>query len=220
MGNQRVPGPTGSAPADSGSSGSTDLPAPVPRGGFAMPGPGGVERPVPLDVTRTVRDVVKDWDAARPKDTQDIPVSGKNLAGVAEALNRLSEWGQGGGALRTGAVPPGNTTEVTVTLHANLKLRLPRWKEYDKASAPAKAEWDRMIRKLKAHEQRHVDIAVEEAEKLANDLFGREIGEIARMVTGANKALKDRQDRLDTDTESGSKPGVQYGGVELDTSIE
>jgi hypothetical protein len=218
MSDQRIPGPDGTDPPFAGSRGCDA--APFPRGGSALPGPGGVDRPIPLDIRRTVKDVIKDWDAARPKDTKDIPVSGKSLAEVAKALNKLPEWGQGGGALQNDAIPPGNTTEVTVTLHGNLRLRLPKWKEYDKASVAAKAEWDRMIKKLRAHEQRHVDIAVEEAEKLAKALIGCEINEVAQMVTDANKALKGRQDQLDADTESGSKPGVPYGDVELDTSIE
>lgn len=217
MSGQRIPGPVGlDLPPMGNLSGDVD---PLPRGGFAPAVPGGMEPPVPLDVTRTVKDVVKDWDASQPKNTADIPVSGKTLAGVAEALNALPEWGRGGGALRTDAVPPGNTTEVTVTLHANLTLRLPKWKEYDKASAAAKKEWDRMILKLKAHEQRHVDIAAEEAQKLANALVDREISEISEMVTDANKILRARQDDLDTDTEHGAKAGVPFGDVDLDTSI-
>jgi hypothetical protein len=172
-----------------------------------------------LDVTRTITRVIRDWDPAAPANTSDIIVAGRTLAEVEVALNRLSEWGQGGGRLRTDRVPVGTSPEVTVTLHANLELRMPRWTGYAQASAGAKAEWDRMSRKLRIHEERHLAIAVEEAAALADALIGVEISSIAQMVTDANRTMQGRQDQLDTDTDHGSKPGVQYGDVILDVSI-
>jgi predicted secreted Zn-dependent protease len=97
--------------------------------------------------------------------------------------------------------------------------RLPRWTGYDAASAAAKAEWDQMLGHLRAHEDRHVAIAIEEANQLAQDLIGHDIADIANMVTEANRRMATRQTELDTDTENGSKPGVTYGDVILDTSI-
>lgn len=122
--------------------------------------------------------------------------------------------------LRTDVIPPGNTTDLDVKLHANLLMRLPTWSGYQVASQAAKNEWDKMLAKLRAHEQRHMDIAIEEADALASELIGKEIGEIAKLVTNANKKMQKRQQELDKDTENGSKPSVSYGDVILDISIK
>jgi hypothetical protein len=168
---------------------------------------------------RNVTRVVKDWEPPAPRTTPEIVVAGRTLADAGAAIDRLNEWGEGGGRLRAERIPVGTSASVTVTLHANLILRMPRWTGYAHASTAARAEWDRMIGRLQAHENRHMAIAVEEADNLARALMGVEIAEIAQMVTDANRTLQDRQDQLDTDTEHGARAGVPYGDVILDTSI-
>jgi hypothetical protein len=200
----------------------TDGDAPIDlMGGGGPPGILGVDGAVALDDTqRTILKVVGDWDPPSPRRTPAIVVAGATLARAFDELNRLPEWGQGGGQIRAERIPAGNSTNLTVTLHANLSRRMPTWTGYAKASDAAKAEWDRMIGKLGAHEDRHVAIAVEEAEQLAKDLVGKEISDIAQMVTDANARLQQRQDELDdpSNTDHGAKAGVQYGDVTLDTS--
>jgi predicted secreted Zn-dependent protease len=142
------------------------------------------------------------------------------LKDVGVQLNRLPEWGRGGGMLRTERLQNVKSPEVTVKLFANLQFILPQWEGYDQASPAARAEWDRMLGTLRVHEQRHLDIAIEEANSLAVTLVGEPISKIASMVTAANREMARRQRELDNDTESGSKAGVQYGGVSLDTTIQ
>ena len=184
----------------------------------AIPGSIG-SNPTALAVQRNIASVTKDWDPPNPRTTPAITINGKTLAEAAAALNRLSEWGEGGGMLRSEAILPGNTTDLDVKLHANLVMRLPTWTGYQTASSAAKKEWDKMFAKLRAHEQRHVDIAIEEADALAAKLVGREISEIANLVTKANQTMQKRQHDLDTDTDHGAKTGVPYGDVILDESI-
>jgi hypothetical protein len=191
----------------------------APGVGFDSPGPTGRrDAPVPL-ASRIIAKVTKDWDPPSPHTTPEMVVNGATLAAVARELNALPEWGQAGGSLRTDAIPGGNSTNLTVNLHGNLVYRLPRWTGYDRASTAAKAEWDRMFAKLRAHEDRHLAIAIEEGDQLASDLIGHDIADIASLVTQANRRMKARQDKLDADTQSGSKPGVPFGDVVLDTSI-
>jgi hypothetical protein len=214
MGGNRIPGPHGTRQQLSGKQGD-----PTTRAGMGFGPPIGSDSPVPLQVQRIIARVTKDWEPPNPRTTPAIVVNGQTLQQVADQLNAMEEWGQGGGAIRSDAIPPGNSTNLTVALHAGLVFRLPTWTRYNQASAAAKAEWDRMMAKLRAHEQRHLDIAIEEANALAQDLVGREIGEIAGMVTAANQRMRDRQQQLDDDTQNGAKPGVTYGDVFLDTSI-
>ena len=105
-------------------------------------------------------------------------------------------------------------------MHAALVYRLPRWANYAKASAKAKAEWDKMFAKLKAHEDRHLEIAIEEANQLAADLIGQDIGDIPAMVTEANRRMAQRQKDMDDASEHGAKEGVPYGDVIVDLNIE
>jgi cell division septum initiation protein DivIVA len=192
-------------------------------GGGNPPGVLGGDDVIPLDdLQRMVTKVTKDWDPPSPRTTPAIVVGGATLQQAADQLNRLNEWGEGGGRLRTDRIPPGNSTKLTVNVHANLVRRLPTWSGYPKASAAAKAEWDQMVRKLAAHEDRHVAIAVEEADRLAQDLVGKEISDIVQLVTDANTRMQQRQDELDdpSNTDHGAKPGVQYGDVNLDTTVK
>jgi uncharacterized protein DUF922 len=207
----RIPGVIGADPAEK---------LDVPRGGsFVDPGPGGMDAPTPL-TDRNIADVKDDWHPPAPDTSAFVEVSGDTLEDVADALKKLDEWGQGGGALRNEPIAPGSSTNLTVTLHGNLVLRLPKWKNYNSASTAAKREWDRMLGKLKAHEQRHMDIAIEHGDALAKELAGKEIGVLAKMVTARNAQMAADQKKLDDDTDHGSKSGVQYGDVSLDASVE
>lgn len=185
-----------------------------PSGGFEFPGPIG------LDSSPVVTEVNKDWEPPNPGSTPEIVVKGKTLAQVADALNKLPEWGRGGGSLRSDKLENVKTPEVTVQLRANLTMVLPRWEGYEGASEAAKNEWNRMTVKLREHEQRHVDIAIEEADALAAALIGKPMSKIASMVTEANTKLARRQQELDAKTTHGSKDGVLFGDVVLDTSIK
>jgi len=207
MGGGRLPGPIG------GEDEQEDFIPRPPGGGFDLPGPlraGGVP---------TVADVVVDWCPPAPSATPAIVVRGRTLSQIESQLNALPEWGRGGGSIRSDALSNVTTPEVSVHLHANLELALPRWDGYDGASPQARAEWDRMVEKLRIHEQRHVDIAIEEADDLARELKGKPMSRIAGLVTRANRTMALRQRDLDTTTQHGSRAGVMYGDVILDTSI-
>jgi hypothetical protein len=212
MANDDVPVPDGTdlTPAEKKPS-----PFPITAGG-AIYAPSGIQLKTG---DRFIEKVIKDWDASNPKDTSNlVVVHGKTLEEVGKALLATkSEWGRGGGRLENDAVPAGTDPKVTVTLHANLVRRMPNWAEYASGSDKGKKNWDAMISKLGAHEDKHVSNAVEAAEQLAKDLIGKEILLMPAMVTAANAALKAVQDKLDKDTESGTKENVPYGDVVLDT---
>jgi hypothetical protein len=199
--------------------GASDEPL-APDIGAETPGPIGLDtRHRRVVVRRIIATVAKDWDPPNPATTPEIIVRGATLEDASHDLNALPEWGQGGGQLRADPIPVGTSTDVHVSLHGNLVRRMPQWTGYNSASSAARAEWDRMFAKLGAHEDRHVAIAVEEGDRLAAALVGREISEIAAMVTAANRRMKARQDQLDADTEHGARAGVPFGDVTLDTSI-
>lgn len=200
-----------------GTFGTDPVPDPDAGGHLVVPGPLGTDAPIPL-VARIIARVHDDWHPPAP----DATPTGSYTADTLEQLGSLlpkGEWGQGGGALRNERIPAGTSTNLTVELHGHLLLRLPQWTNQSSASAAAGAEWDRMIAKLTAHEQRHLDIAIEEFDKVSAALIGLDIDQLADLVTKANAAAKKRQDDLDAATDHGAKKGVPYGDVFLDTTI-
>lgn len=212
MANDDVPVPDGTDPEPVE---KRPRPFPITAGG-AVYSPSGIELKAG---DRFIEKVIRDWDAANPKDTSDlVVVHGKTLEEVGKALLATNaEWGRGGGKLENDAVPAGTSEKVTVTLHANLLRRMPKWAEYAQGSEKGKKNWDAMVAKLGVHEDKHVSNAVEAAEQLAKDLIGKEILLMPTMVTAANSSLAAVQKKLDKDTESGTKENVPYGGVLLDT---
>jgi hypothetical protein len=183
-----------------------------------LPGPSGVDDPVPLDTARIITKVDRDWDPLNLTPAFDT-VSGTTLADVGQALASLDEWGQGGGRVWNDAVPIGTSATVTVQLRSDIIFRLISWDGYPSASAAAKAEWDRMIEKLKAHEMRHVQNFLDVANQLAKDLIGKDIDRLVKMVNATGPVIKGAQDQLDTVTHHGKKKNVPFGDVFLDTSI-
>ena len=183
-----------------------------------LPGPTGFDDPIPLDAGRKITQVDRDWDPLNLSPAFDT-VSGTTLADVGQALAGLDEWGQGGGRVWNDAVPIGTSPTVTVQLRSDITFRLISWDNYSSASAAAKAEWDRMIDKLKAHEMRHVQNFLDIANQLAKDLIGKDIDRLVRMVNATGPRIKRAQDQLDTLTNHGKKKNVPFGDVFLDTSI-
>jgi hypothetical protein len=219
MADGNVPGPLGIGSNDLSNEDPT-----VPRSSFTTPGPLGLGfEPEPL-ADQLVSKVTKDWDPTPKPDTTAISVGGTTLADLAANLAQLPEAGKGGGSLRADA-PVITTSAVTVNLQGNLVNKVVDWTGFSSASAAAQAEWTRVLTNLKRHEQRHMDIAVEEGNALATLLIGHKIGSkpsIADKVTAANVAMQKRQDDLDSASESdhGRKAGHAFGDCNLDTSIQ
>ena len=216
MGGDKVPGVLGLKPGANTS--ASDFPSGPSGAGFVDPWPSGTDAPVPL-VARIIATVVDDWHPPAPNTSAWITVEGATLADLGDALKSVPEWGQGGGALRAEPIPVGTSTNLTVTLHGNLVKRLAEWKNYASASTAAKREWDRMSAKLEAHEQRHMDIAIDHGNQLAAELVGLDIDQISKRVTAHNAQMAKDQKKLDDDTDHGSRKGVPYGDVFLDTTI-
>lgn len=221
MADDRRPGPLGLIPEPAAPAGfSAEGPS---TGGFASAGPLGFDVEADPLTDRAVSRVDCDWIPTPKPNAEPIKVSAGNLAELAAALAPLPEAGEGGGRLRADPVKIGTSAEVTVTLHGNLVNRAVEWVGYENASAAARAHWDTVLANLKRHEQRHMDIAIEEGNALASLLIGHKIGSkpsIEDKVTAANSRMKTRQEELDTDSDHGRKKGHPYGDCNIDPSIK
>jgi hypothetical protein len=199
------------APALGGGDDSDDI-----MGGGDPPGTLGINEADPMSTTK-IGYVKNDWDKDSPEFTDPFVISGATLDQVWNVLKGMSEWGEGGGHLEL-VFPSDFASSQSVVLKAHLVRRLVQWQEYDKARDVEKAAWTKMFRKLMDHEDRHVEIAVEEAGKLAAGLIGQTKSQGTAATKTANSQLLARQRKLDVETRHGEKEGVKYGDVVLDLS--
>lgn len=200
-------------------------------GSFGSAAPVGVDTddPIELDTTKKITKVTKDWsDPPVVTPTLTPEVSGSSLAAVLVELQKLPEWGTGGGTLEgTGengqlqAESP-DGTNFTVALHGNFILTLPKWKEYDTMTAEQKKAWDDMIALLTKHEREHVAIAYRGAEKLIKTLTGSDPRLAAQKVADSKTATQNDQDDFDsaTKTDHGKNDFGAFKKVVLDTSAD
>ena len=116
-------------------------------GSFGSAAPVGVdeEEPIELGTTKKISKVTKDWsDPPSVTPTLTPEVSGSSLKAVLVELQKLTEWGTGGGTLEgtgTGgelqAEPSDDGKSYTVALKGKFVLTLVKWKEYDTMTARA-----------------------------------------------------------------------------------
>ena len=201
-------------------------------GSFGSANPVGVDddEPIELGTTRKVSKVTKDWaDPPSVTPTLTPEVSGSTLAAVLVELQKLPEWGTGGGDVSgTGAngeiqaEPSDDGKSYTIALKGKFFLTLVKWKEYDTRSVGQKKAWDDMIALLKAHEQEHVAIAHRGANKLVQTLTGLDVTLAAQKVADSATATQKQQDDFDStaQTDHGKNDFGNFKKVVLDTSAD
>lgn len=223
MAGQRIPGPLGRDPFADASSSPTNS-------GFADATPIGVDpwEPSELNTTKKISKVTKDWsDPPSVTPTFTPEVSGDSLKAVLAELQKLSEWGTGGGNLKGSgtngeitAEPSDDGKGYTVKLMGEFFMTLPKWKEYNKATDPQKKAWDAMIETLKKHEEEHVAIAYRGAQKLVRELTGLVAMLAPQKVADSQTAVQANQDAFDSKTDHGNTDSGSFKKVVLDTSAD
>jgi hypothetical protein len=132
--------------------------------------------------------------------------SGETLADVA-ALLPEDEWGRcEWDFVHTFESTNGTITRVDVTLTRTIWL--PRWVERDQASAAERAEWDRMVRNLRTHENGHATKARTWAPRLKQRMLNQPESEEATIKETFLTDHQAEQDQYDTDTQHGKTQGV------------
>jgi predicted secreted Zn-dependent protease len=106
----------------------------------------------------------------------------------------------------------GNATNVTVNVP--ISVTLPNWPGAAKLSRAAKAEWDRAFRVLKAHEERHVQLARNKLKDVAKSLVGKSQSEAETIFADAVAELQTSSDEYDANSDHGRNEGTN-----IDTSI-
>ncbi len=201
-------------------------------GTFGNASPSGVdtEEPIELGTNKKISKVTKDWsDPPAVTPTLTPEVSGGSLKDVLVELQKLTEWGSGGGTLEgTGsngeirAEPADDGKSYTVALHGNFILTLVKWKEYGSMTPEQQKAWDDMIALLTKHEREHVAISYRGAEKLIRTLTGLDVMLAPQKVADANTAIQADQDDFDSaaKTDHGRNDFGAFKKVVLDTSAD
>lgn len=142
-------------------------------------------------------------------------VTGQTLEEVGSQLDP-EEWGSCeihyGYSYET---TEGKTTRVNLTITRT--IRLPRWRGegYRLASRAARQEWERMLRALRRHEERHDEIGRSWGPKIREGLLNLDEAVIEQTMSQLEADAQKKQDEYDENTNHG-----QNEGVTLDLSIE
>jgi hypothetical protein len=186
------------------------------------------DEPEPLSDQRKITRVSKDWgDPPTPTVTNTPTIGGTTLKEALAELQKLSEWGTGGGNL---SAPGGGEIQLTTKdgksytaeIHGEFFMTLPEWSGYAKATAAQQQAWDTMVGKLRKHEQEHVNIAYKNAQKLVQGLTNLPVEKAAQKIADVQQAGQDAQDDFDsvTKTDHGKNDFGGFPKVELDTSAD
>lgn len=216
----RPPGPVGLEP-------DAEVAGPKPPDG--QPIVGIAEGAETLANTPRITAVKRDWgDPPKPSLTFTPEIGGTTLKAALVELQRLAEWGSGGGNL-SGTGPDGGIQissedgkSYTVELKGDFFVTLPKWKGYDQATAQQKQAWDNMIANLRMHEDEHVAIAYRGAQKLIRTLTNLPVDQALQKITDSQAETQKNQDDFDSaaQTDHGAKNFGRFKKVELDVSAD
>lgn len=150
-----------------------------------------------------------------PPQVVTYEVRGSTLAEVAAQLDP-EEWGRCRWQVDYSfETTNGRATKVDITL--NLTIRLPQWAGpgYQRASEAARREWQRMLAALRAHEDRHAEIARNWAPVFKERMLNQRQSRLARTYQQVLREMEKEQKKYDKDTTHG-----QSEGVTLDLTIQ
>ena len=218
MADSRAPGPVGLDP-DAGDA-SID-----PAQGHPIVGFG--DEAQALDSTPKIVRVTRNWgDPPTPRVSASPKIGGKTLKEALAELQRMSEWGTGGGNL-TGPdgeikLVPDDKGRYSVELQADFFITLPEWSGYKDATPGQKQAWDNMISALRKHEQEHVNIAYRGAEKMRRTLTNLPVDQASQKMQEVTDATQAQQDDFDSSskTDHGNNQFGAFPRVELDVSAD
>jgi predicted secreted Zn-dependent protease len=152
---------------------------------------------------RTVAELSRSMRAHASANWPDPQAVGMTVSSIPVA-GRCQEYSDGGG-LR----------DATISL--SLVVHLPDWQEREQAPAALRKSWDRFLTALTAHEEGHVEISIEHATKLRNELAAltpeASCQELTAKFQDRANAAQARMDRAQEDYDEKTQHGIKQGCV-------
>jgi predicted secreted Zn-dependent protease len=135
------------------------------------------------------------------------PVGGTTLAAVAATVSQMqeaakTEWFPRYVSETTG----GLISSVTVTVKT--RVTMPDWSGYATVSQAEKDEWDRFCAALRAHEQGHIQLVLDNLSGIDEQLVGKSASDAAQAWSDALAGLKSASDAYDDSTDHGRNQGT------------
>ncbi len=143
-------------------------------------------------------------------------VSGASLRDVAAALEGLAEAGHARWSPQFSYEGGDGDVAASVAVTVGQEITLPNWDGRATASDAEGAEWDRFLSELQAHEQGHLDLAVQYLGNLDERMVGQPISQLQEIFDGALNDLQAASDAYDASTDHGRNTGTIIS-VDVDT---
>jgi Bacterial protein of unknown function (DUF922) len=96
----------------------------------------------------------------------------------------------------------------SATVTVGIRMTMPQWIEYGSACQAEKDEWNRFVAALQAHEQGHVDLAVEHLSNIDDRLVGKSVHGAGIAWQRSLDALRSASDAYDRQTDHGRTRGT------------
>jgi predicted secreted Zn-dependent protease len=101
-----------------------------------------------------------------------------------------------------------NGNVASATVDVEITVTLPKWPGATKLNKAARAEWERFFKALKAHEQRHVNLARQKLKDLAEKLVGKSPADAEESFQKAVDDLQKSSDDYDEISDHGRNEGT------------
>ncbi|RYZ04845.1 MAG: DUF922 domain-containing protein [Myxococcales bacterium] len=109
----------------------------------------------------------------------------------------------------------GGLRDATISL--SLVVHLPEWQEHDQAPKALQRSWDRFLKALTAHEEGHVEISIEHATALRNELAmltpEPSCQELTAKFQDRANLAQARMDRAQAEYDDKTQHGIKQGCV-------
>lgn len=142
--------------------------------------------------------------------TKSESFKGKSIEDVTGALDKNATWGKYRSNMSSEWGSKDPVEKLTVT--AKPVITLPDWSDYKKAGKAEQKEWDRMVKMLTKHENRHHEILEGLLADLKKELEGRDPApsqdEMAARWDEFARAASNEQDHYDLRSGNGRREGV------------
>jgi predicted secreted Zn-dependent protease len=135
------------------------------------------------------------------------PAAGTTLAAVAATITAMPEAATTKSFPRYAYETTGDViSSVTVTVRT--RVTMPDWSGYATASQAEKDEWDRFCAALRAHEQGHIQLVLDNLAGIDGQLVGKSVSDAAQAWNDALVGLKSASDAYDQSTDHGRNQGT------------
>ncbi|BCL33890.1 DUF922 domain-containing protein [Nostoc sp. MS1] len=149
------------------------------------------------------------------RENKTYTITAKTLQEAADQISQREEAGETTWKPKYSVKTDENGNVTDATVDVTITVTMPTWPNAAKLPKAAKAEWERALKVLKAHEEKHVKLAQDKLKDVAKSLIGKSEAEAEATFNAALAELQQASDDYDTASDHGRNEGT-----DLDTSLD